>query len=164
MMRRTETRRELKRLPFVLAGFFCCASPMTLAAPVDAAWIRGMNFGSLIIGAAGGTLSMDVSTGVRTGTGSVVPLAGGTLTQLRVDLTADPGVSVTITAPASVPITGINYGSVLTWTPTSDTPLIFNMPASGEKIINMAGDLVIPANTIADAFVGNITVSIDYTF
>jgi hypothetical protein len=137
---------------------------MTLAAPVDATWIRGMNFGSLIIGAAGGTLSMDVSTGERTGTGSVAPLPGGTLTQLRVDLTADPGVSVTITAPTSVPITGINYGSVLTWTPTSDSPLIFNMPASGTKIINMAGDLTIPANTITDAFVGSITISIDYTF
>jgi hypothetical protein len=152
--RRLPTRRVfLSPQQLLLAGFLSLSSA-AIAGPVGAIWINPMNFGSFANGPSGGTLSMDVSTGVRTGTGSVVPLPGGSLTQLRVDLTGDPGLSVTITAPASIPITGTNFGSVMTWTPSFDTPLIFNMP----------GDLTILPNTVADIFTGSITISIDYTF
>ncbi len=123
-----------------------------------------MNFGRFATGPGGGTLSMDVSTGIRTGSGAVVPLPGGTQTQMRIDVTADPGVSVTVTMPASADITGATFGSVLTWTPVLDTPLTFNMPAGGTKIINIAGDLTVPLNSIADSFTGDITMTIEYTF
>jgi hypothetical protein len=164
MTRRLPTRHVFLFLQHCLLAGFLTVSSAALAGPVGATWINPMNFGNFANGPAGGTLSMDVSTGIRTGTGSVVPLPGGSLTQLRVNLTGDPGLSVTITAPASIAITGTNFGSVMTWTPSFDTPLIFNMPAGGTKIINMAGDLTVPPGTVADVFSGSITIVFEYTF
>jgi hypothetical protein len=148
----------------MLVGLFCCATQQSVAGPVGGIYINPLNFATMTAGPAGGTLSMDVSTGVRTGTGSVLPFGNGNPTQMRIDLVADPGVSVTISLPATVPITGVNYGSVLTWTPMLNTPLTFNMPPTGSFILNLAGDLTIPPGHIADVFSGTVTISIDYTF
>jgi hypothetical protein len=164
-LRRTTARKHIRRLSqLLLTGLLCCLMNSAVAAPVGATWINPMNFGRFAIGPSGGTLSMDVSTGLRTGSGSVVPLPGGSITQMRLDVSGDPGVSVTITLPTSVAITGSSFGSVLSWTPMLDTPLIFNMPAGGTKIINIAGDLAIPANSIADTFTGDVSILIEYTF
>jgi hypothetical protein len=145
MIRRTDNRRRARSLQLLLMGSFCFAINTSIAAPV------------------GGNV-MDVSTGVRTGTGSVIELPGGNPTQMRIDLIADPGVSVTIALPNSIPVIGTNYGSVLTWLPTLNTPAIFNMPPSGTFILNLAGELTIPPGFIADVFAGTVTISIEYSF
>jgi hypothetical protein len=164
MIRRDKKRRYRYGLQLMLMGLLCYSSQPTVAGPVGGTLINPLNFASMIAGPAGGTLTFDVSTGERTGTGSIVPIANGNPTQMRIDLVADPGVSVTIALPNTVPITGVNHGSVLTWTPTLNTPLIFNMPPSGSFILNLAGNLTIPPGHIADVFNGTVTISIDYTF
>jgi Domain of unknown function (DUF4402) len=164
MIRRTDNRRRARSLQLLLMGSFCFAINTSIAAPVGGNVINPMNFARMASGAAGGTLTMDVSTGVRTGTGSVIELPGGNPTQMRIDLIADPGVSVTIALPNSIPVIGTNYGSVLTWLPTLNTPAIFNMPPSGTFILNLAGELTIPPGFIADVFAGTVTISIEYSF
>jgi hypothetical protein len=164
MMRRTKWRRHLVGLQLLLVGLSYCSTQPSVAGPVGGTVINPLNFASMVAGPAGGTLSMDVSTGIRTGTGSVMPMSNGNPTQMRIDLVADPGVSVTVTVPATMNMVGTNYGSVLTWTPTLNTPPIFNMPGSGTFILNLAGGLTIPPGSIPDVFSGTATISIEYTF
>ncbi len=164
MIRRMENRRRKRSLQLLLMGHFYLAISASLAGPVGGTVINGMNFARMASGPAGGSLTMDVSTGVRTGSGSVIELPGGYPTQMRIDLVADPGISVTVAIPNSIPVIGTNFGSVLTWAPTLNTPTIFNMPPSGTFILNLAGELTIPPGVIADTFASTVTMSIEYTF
>ncbi len=157
-------RRCFAPLPLILAGFCCFISMASEAAPVGGTLIDSLNFGRMIAGTAGGDLIMDVSTGVRAGTGSVVPLSGGSPTRLRADLTADPGVSVTVSFPASLFLMGTLGGPTVSWTPTLNTSPIFLMPASGTFTLYMGGSLSIPFAALPDDYVGSATISVEYTF
>jgi Domain of unknown function (DUF4402) len=165
MMRRTRWRRLYSSLQLLLAGSICYGNCSALAAPVGGILVDPLNFGQMIIGSSGGDLAMDVSTGVRTGSGGVTPFSGGiSPTRLRADLTADAGVLVTIGLPPSVNLTGTTYGSVISWFPTLNTPTTFTMPGSGNFILYMAGTLAIPFGVSPDSYVGSVTVAFDYTF
>jgi hypothetical protein len=81
---------------------------------------QNLSFGNFAQGALGGTVSVS-SSGMRSWTGNIVLLVGGSVSPALFDVVANPGTLITIVNGSDVSLNGSNGGTLVLHIGTSST-------------------------------------------
>ncbi len=131
--------------------------------PIALATTRDLDFGTLLRGATGGTVTVNPRTDARTRTGGVTLVGGGVPGAARFTATGTPAVNAFIT---------VGTAPLLTRVSGSETMAVSNMtlngartrriPASGILDIRVGGRLNVAANQRDGLYTGNFSLTVDY--
>ena len=131
-----------------------------------------LHFGDIIPGTAGGTVTINAQTGVRTSAGGVISV-GGTATRAEFSGIGTAGRVVTFSMTPSPNITLNRIGGGATMTinqlrasinGANPGPLApnYTLPANGTAIIGVGGRLNVGANQMEGQYTASLTFSMDY--
>lgn len=131
--------------------------------PIALTTTRGLDFGTLLRGATGGTATVNPRTDARTRTGGVTLVGGGSPGAARFTATGTPTMNAFITIGAAPLLTRVNG---------SETMAVSNMtlnggrtrriPASGILDIRVGGRLNVAANQRDGLYTGSFSLTVDY--
>jgi hypothetical protein len=143
----------------LFGAMFMLMSKYSLQAQTLSA-LLSVEFGT--IAASGtGTVTIPTVNNVRTKTGSISLVAGGTIRRGRIVVTGTPSTNIVITLPPSIVLIGSGGGSA-TLVPTSNAAIPAILSVGGTLTIRFGGTLTFAAATPTGSFSANIPVTITY--
>ncbi|MDO9370687.1 MAG: DUF4402 domain-containing protein [Sphingopyxis sp.] len=127
-----------------------------------------LDFGTMISGPTGGTVSINAVTGARTTTGGVTPVGAGT--QRAIFQGTGGLLLITVSGDTSVTLTRAGGGGTMTASlvraaSTSGggiTLLGSTLLPSGVQTYYIGGTLTVPANQAAGDYSGTFTLTVNY--
>lgn len=124
-----------------------------------------MNFGSISVGAGGGTVVLDTSDGVST-TGDAVA-EGGTVTSAVFSIDGDNNAGYAVTMPANITVDdgGGNNMTINTFTYLAEdaaTDTTGTMDVTGAGTMTIGGTLTVSASQVAGSYSGTYTITALY--
>jgi len=125
---------------------------------VELSAVSALDMGLVAVGANGGTVTLDETSGARTCSADLTCVGGSTRGSFQVT-NADDGSLVDITVDASTVLTGAGADMTLTLTPSA-TSITFD--AAALETIFVGGDLAVNAAQAAGVYTGTYNVSADY--
>jgi len=121
-----------------------------------------LSFGTVSRPTAGnGTVSLDVNSGNVTVTGGISIISGNPATRAAFTVTGTPQTNVNITYPQTFNLTRSGGSETLQVALTSSVGS-GQLNSSGTLSVNMGGQLVVAASTVAGAYTGTYTVTAVY--
>ena len=158
------------------AGLYAPAYAADMSGTVNAAVVRpntliktdDLDFGTMISGPTGGTVSINAVTGARTTTGGVTPVGAGT--QRAIFQGTGGLLLITVSGDTSVTLTRAGGGGTMTASlvraaSTSGggiTLLGSTLLPSGVQTYYIGGTLTVPANQAAGDYSGTFTLTVNY--
>ncbi|APG61763.1 hypothetical protein LPB140_01750 [Sphingorhabdus lutea] len=125
---------------------------------VELSTVADLNMGVVAAGAAGGTVTLNASTGARTCSAALTCV--GTATRGSFQVTnATNGYTVNLSVSASTNLTGAGAPMTLTLTPSA-TSIVFNSAAL--ETVYVGGSLAVGANQTAGVYSGTYSVTANY--
>lgn len=120
-------------------------------------------FGRVAKPAAGlGSVTIDPVTGART-TAGAAGLGGPTPTRASFNVTGEGGQAITVTIPASFPMTGPQPMTVTTSSSVSGSPILSaSLGSAGSYAFGVGGTAPINSTTLDGDYSGNFTVTVAY--
>ena len=105
---------------------------------------QNLSFGNFAQGALGGTVSVS-SSGMRSWTGNIVLLVGGSVSPALFDVVANPGTIITIVNGSDVSLNGSNGGNLTLHIGTSSTgsPFITSVARPSPTHVYIGGTLTV---------------------
>ncbi len=136
--------------------------------PITLVNSTALDFGSIVPGAANGTVTINSRTGARTRT--VVTLVGSTFSRAQFVATGTVGrvVTLTVNAPTINITSGANTMAVNTLRVSANGGAArtfgqnYTIPASGTITYNMGGRLNVGANKPAGLYSGTFSLTLNY--
>ena len=121
-----------------------------------------LSFGTVSRPTAGnGTVALDVNTGNVTVTGGISIISGNPATRAAFTVSGTPQTNINVTYPQTFNLTRTNGSETLQVSLTSSVGG-GQLNSSGTLSVNMGGQLVVAANTVAGAYTGTYTVTAAY--
>ncbi len=141
----------------------------TLLRPLSLVNTDDLQFGSLIVGATGGTVTINPSTNARTTTGGVIPVGGGAHRAVFQGA-GNGGFIITITGSTTATLARAGGGApAMTATLTRSiasgaTPLFGSLAflTGTPQTYHVGGTLAVPANQPAGDYSGSFTLTVNY--
>lgn len=136
----------------------------TIIQPISLAKTADLQFGRIIARTTANRVTINPTTGARTASLGATTLAPGTpSSRATFTITGAPGLTSTITLPATVTLTRSGGGATMTVntfrrTPTGN-PVI---PATGSYTLNIGARLNVGANQAMGDYTGSFAVTTDY--
>lgn len=123
-----------------------------------------LNFGAIEMRTGAAVIKLDPQTGIRSfvsGSGNVNLVTSPTPTAGVFNITGEPNVSVTVTLPSSITLTGSTGGTmtVNTFTKSVASP---TLNSSGQLSLGIGANLNINASQTAGTYTGTYTLTINY--
>jgi Mat/Ecp fimbriae major subunit len=147
------------------------ASRSQIRKQITLANVTDLNFGTIIRGAAAGTVTINARTGARTSAGGVTQVGTTGFTTANFNGTGSAGRVVTVSAgAASFTITNGTGGTMTVNTlrtsgngsAAQTLPRNYTLPASGALALRIGGRLNVAANQADGNYSGTFTINMDY--
>lgn len=159
------------------AGLCAPAYAANMNGTVNAAVVRpntliktdDLDFGTMISGPTGGTVSIDAVTGARTTTGGVTPVGAGTQRAifqgtgglLLITVSGSNSVSLTRAGGGATPMTATLVRAAST-SGGGIALLGSTLLPSGVQTYYIGGTLTVPANQLEGSYSGTFTLTVNY--
>ena len=121
-----------------------------------------LSFGTVSRPTAGnGTVQLDVNTGNVTVTGGITIISGNPATRAAFTISGTPQTNINVTFPQTFNLTRTS-GSETLQVSLASSHSGGQLNAAGTLSVNMGGQLVVAASTVAGAYTGTYTVTAAY--
>lgn len=142
----------------------------TAVAPVEAVTIsrlslvktEDLDFGTLIVGPAAGTATINPNTGARTTTGGVVAASGGTPGRAEFVGAGRRGILTIVTIGPSPLISNGSGGTMSTVLNVQGGTGVRLFPGTGVQTFRVGGTLTVGANQQQGDYSGTFTLTVNY--
>ena len=140
-----------------LAASVTSTANATVIAPMTITETQALDFGDIAENGAGGTISLDATTGARTPGGGASASAGGGDQRGIYAITGVGGKTYSISIPG-VNLTGPGPNMPVTFT----TDASGTLPAGGSDNIGVGGQITLGVGQTPGGYSANYTVTVDY--
>ncbi len=163
----------LNKIKFAIAGSVISAAMLSNAAfaatetasaeaeiiaAVELSPVTDLDMGLVAVGAAGGNVTLDATSGTRTCSAALTCVGTADRGSFQVTNASD-GLVIDITVDASTTLTGAGAPMALTLTPSA-TSITFDSAAL--ETVFVGGDLAVGASQTAGVYTGTYNVSAEY--
>ncbi len=148
----------------VIAATFNSPAQSTIIQPVTIAKTADLQFGRVITNTAANRVTISQTTGARTASLGVTTLApGAPFSRATFTIAGAPGLTTTITLPATVTLTRSGGGATMTVTTFRRTPTGNPViPATGSYTLNIGARLNVAANQAVGNYTGSFAITTNY--
>lgn len=129
-----------------------------IIAAVELTLIDELDLGLIAVGAAGGTVTLDETSGTRTCSAALTCVGGSTLGSFQVTNASD-GLTVDLTVDATTTLTGAGAPMSLALAPSANS-IVFD--AANLETVFVGGVLTVGASQTAGVYSGNYNVTAEY--